>query len=79
MIPLPGTFGNEQEKNAQIVADAGLAEILLQKVLTPKKLLNLIESMVVNEGKYLANRDRAKNLVHPEAARLITDQIDNLL
>lgn len=76
VIPLPNTFGHEQEKNAQLIANIGLGEILDQKNLTAKTLLTLIDKVFTNYQKYTGNADRARALINRSAASLIVDQLD---
>lgn len=73
LIPLPHTYGDEQEKNAHLVADVGLGEILDQKKLTGKTLLQLISHMMTNRQKYLANAKRARSLLLLDSASRIVD------
>ncbi len=44
-IPLPFAHNNEQYKNAQVLSQAGAAEILEQKDLTPESLLTAIRAV----------------------------------
>ncbi len=76
LIPLPNTFGHEQEKNAQLVTKVGLGEILEQKDLSAKSLQQLIDKMFVDKQKYLANAAKAKSLINPNAANLIVDELE---
>ncbi len=78
MIPLPNTFGHEQEKNAQLVAGIGLGEILEQKNLSGESLERLIDKMVANRRKYLINASAAKKLIHLNAAKAIAREIEKL-
>lgn len=78
LIPLPGTFGHEQEKNGQLVASSGLGEILPQEKMTGQKLLNLINKMLANKSRYLANAETARQKVTPAAAKNIVDEIEKI-
>ena len=46
LIPLPGTGGDEQTKNARLLADVGGAIILPESELTPAKLFALITELL---------------------------------
>ena len=52
LIPLPFAQRNEQLKNAQMLREAGLAEILMQSELTGITLLEKITTMLENMKKY---------------------------
>ncbi|MCL4389911.1 MAG: UDP-N-acetylglucosamine--N-acetylmuramyl-(pentapeptide) pyrophosphoryl-undecaprenol N-acetylglucosamine transferase [Patescibacteria group bacterium] len=75
LIPLPYSFEHEQEKNGQMVAGAGLGEVLPQEDLTPKKLLSLIEDMLTNKDRYLSHVSSAKKLVSLSAAQKIVEEL----
>lgn len=76
LIPLPRAFGNEQERNAGMVAKTGLAEVLLQKDLTPKKLLLKIDDLIANRQEILKHQGQALAMVIPDAAKKIVDQLE---
>jgi len=46
LIPLPGTGGDEQTKNARLLADVGGAIILPESELTPARLLALLRELL---------------------------------
>ena len=60
LIPLPISQRNEQYKNALLVKDAGLGEILEQKTATPQILFDKIEFMHNNKRVYEKNISKTK-------------------
>ncbi len=52
LIPLPISQNNEQGKNAQMLKDAGLSEIMDQQSLTPDILSQKIQTMMENIDTY---------------------------
>lgn len=75
LIPLPWSYKNEQEKNAQMLVKAGSAVILPQAELSGEKLRTLIEEMINNLHKYQTSARQTKELVKLEAAKAIVNQI----
>lgn len=78
-IPLPWLYQDEQTKNAQMLVDAGIAEILPQKDLSKKKLYQSINALVQNKNRYEKNAPAAKKLVKLEAAKKIVDEIEAIV
>lgn len=70
-IPIPWTYADEQTKNAQILVKAGIAKILPQSQLTPKRLYQTIEKMIANLDQYKKNSLKAKKLVKLDATQKI--------
>ncbi len=51
LIPLPGTGGDEQTKNARLLADAGGAILLPETALTPARLLAEITALLAPDNR----------------------------
>jgi UDP-N-acetylglucosamine--N-acetylmuramyl-(pentapeptide) pyrophosphoryl-undecaprenol N-acetylglucosamine transferase len=49
LIPLPGSAGDHQVRNARFLTEVGAATALDQKSITPEKLLAIIEQVLVQE------------------------------
>lgn len=78
LIPHPWVPKDEQTKNAQMLKEAGLAEILPQEKLTPRLLFKMIEKMIKNLGFYQSNSIKAKKLVKLNAASKIADEVEKI-
>jgi len=78
LIPLPWLYQDEQTKNAQMLVEVGMAEILPQKELSAKTLSRSIDKMIANLDKYKKNAAKAKKLVKLDAAKRIVDLVEKL-
>lgn len=76
LIPIPWASAAEQEKNARVLADLKMAEMIPQEKLTGKTLLKAVEKMAENYDMYLENAKRGKTLVDPRAADKIVEEIN---
>lgn len=61
LIPIPWTYNDEQQKNAEYMQELGLARILSQKELTPQKLLSEIEKMIVEYPSILKRTEKVES------------------
>ncbi len=68
LIPSPYVTNNHQEKNARALSDHGAAELLLEKDLTGKKLVEQIDQILINEEKIEQMKKYSKKLGMPDAA-----------
>ncbi len=68
LIPLPISQRNEQYKNAQILQQAGIAEIVQQQTLTGKKLFDKIVEMFNNKKTYEKKAASIKEETDPFSA-----------
>ena len=75
-VPLPWSFQDEQNKNAQILVAAGQAEILPQSRLNGKNLLRAIRTMMKNLSRYEQAMPKTRALIKLEATKIMVDQID---
>ncbi len=75
LIPIPWVSHNEQEKNARLLADVGLACILSEDNLNPTTFLESCTWFAKNIDEFRKNADRARNLVTIDAAQNITYQL----
>lgn len=75
-IPIPWSAGNEQAKNAQMLVDVGIAEILPQRKLSGTSLLKLVDQMMTNLDQYKKNAPQAKKLVKLDAAKKVADLVE---
>lgn len=79
LIPYPYQYQSEQIKNAQMVADLGMAEILMEKELTPNRLYNLIIRMLGNIKVYQKKASQGKKMVRLDAAKKIVEILREVL
>lgn len=74
-IPLPFATHDEQTKNARLLVEAGSAEILPQRELTPERLLAVTEMMIENIRRYKRAATNAKKLVRLDAAEKLANEV----
>lgn len=78
LIPIPWTYQNEQYKNALMLKEAGIAEIIEQNDLAGDLLLKTIRKMSEERSDYLKNVLRAQELVRLNAAKNLMKEINEL-
>jgi len=77
-VPMPGASGDEQTKNAQLVAEAGGAVLLPQSELTPATLAARVIELVAAPERLKIMGQRATALAVPDAAERIADLLESL-
>lgn len=78
-IPIPWSDQDEQLKNAQLLVEAGIAEILPQNQLDGENLYRLVKSMTENLEKYQKAASKARTLIKLKATENIVKEIDDFL
>lgn len=78
LIPLPWAGENEQEDNAFMVKQLGLAEVILQRKLTVRILLDTISNMMRKITIYRKNAQNAKRKIILNASDRIIDLIESI-
>jgi len=79
LIPLPGTWGDEQRKNARILGDVGGAVVIEQQVATPQRLLREIRTLIVDPDQRSAMAEAARNTSRLDAAGRLVDELLKLV
>ncbi len=74
-IPLPGLYKNEQAVNADFFEKLGLCEVISQKDLTGKKLLNEVLRILKDKEKYKKKAENAKKLVTADGAKRLAQLV----
>jgi UDP-N-acetylglucosamine--N-acetylmuramyl-(pentapeptide) pyrophosphoryl-undecaprenol N-acetylglucosamine transferase len=74
LIPLPGATDDHQRRNAETLAAAGAAEVLLQHEATGAHLAARILALVRDPERRRQMAAAAKTLARPDAARIIVDR-----
>lgn len=75
LIPLPGSGGDEQHRNAAVLGDLGAALVLDQKDASPERLLTEIERLLETPGELESMAEKARFAAIPGAAARLTDLI----
>ena len=79
LIPFPFAANNHQELNARYVADAGGAEVMLEKELSGAVLASRLDHYASNLPVLSDMKDRTMALARPDAADSIVDECERLL
>jgi UDP-N-acetylglucosamine--N-acetylmuramyl-(pentapeptide) pyrophosphoryl-undecaprenol N-acetylglucosamine transferase len=75
LIPLPTAADDHQRKNAEVLARAGAAEVLDQRMLTGGQLADRILALASDAARRDAMGRAARTLAKPHAARAIADRV----
>jgi UDP-N-acetylglucosamine--N-acetylmuramyl-(pentapeptide) pyrophosphoryl-undecaprenol N-acetylglucosamine transferase len=78
LVPVPGAADDHQRKNAEVMAGAGAATMLIEAELTPDRLLEGLTNMLRDREKLRAMGARARTLSHPDAAAQIANMAASL-
>jgi UDP-N-acetylglucosamine--N-acetylmuramyl-(pentapeptide) pyrophosphoryl-undecaprenol N-acetylglucosamine transferase len=73
LIPFPFAANNHQEYNARALVNAGAAEMILERDLSPKLLAERIRGWLENRAGLIQMGEKARGLAHPGAAEEIVD------
>jgi UDP-N-acetylglucosamine--N-acetylmuramyl-(pentapeptide) pyrophosphoryl-undecaprenol N-acetylglucosamine transferase len=71
LIPFPQAADDHQRRNAEVMAQAGAARVLLESDLTADQLLGTLSDLLTEPGKLRAMAENARGLAHPDAAERI--------
>jgi UDP-N-acetylglucosamine--N-acetylmuramyl-(pentapeptide) pyrophosphoryl-undecaprenol N-acetylglucosamine transferase len=74
VIPLPTATDDHQRKNAEALAVAGAADLLLQRDLTGPVLAARVMALAADRGRRDRMAAAARTLARPDAARVIVDR-----
>ena len=74
LIPLPTATDDHQRKNAEALAAAGAAELLLQKEMTGQTLAARILALAGDSARRARIAAAARSLARPDAAGRIVDR-----
>lgn len=79
LIPIPWVVNSEQQKNAEILSDAGFARILSENNLKPWKLKTVIDEMFTNIEEYQNVGAEFKTQLKIDAASVIVSEVENII
>lgn len=75
LIPLPGTWGDEQRKNARILGNVDAAIVIDQSEATPERLRAEIFGLLSNPVRRTAMARAARGTSRPDAAARLVDEL----
>jgi UDP-N-acetylglucosamine--N-acetylmuramyl-(pentapeptide) pyrophosphoryl-undecaprenol N-acetylglucosamine transferase len=79
LIPLPTATDDHQRRNAEVLAEAGAADVLLQSEMTGHVLAQRILALSGDAGMRARMAKAARTLARPDAARVIVDRALELI
>ena len=79
LIPLPTATDDHQRRNAEALAAAGAADVLLQSEVTGHVLAQRILALSGDEGARARMAKAARTLARPDAAKVIVDRAMELI
>jgi UDP-N-acetylglucosamine--N-acetylmuramyl-(pentapeptide) pyrophosphoryl-undecaprenol N-acetylglucosamine transferase len=79
LVPYPFAADDHQRRNAEVLARAGAAEMILERDLTPERLGDAIAGLVRDGARRAAMAASARALGRPEAADEVARQCLQLL
>ena len=71
LVPFPLAADDHQRKNAEVMAGAGAAQLMLEKNLTPETLLAQLTALLQDPGRLTTMAAGARMLARPDAAQRI--------
>jgi UDP-N-acetylglucosamine--N-acetylmuramyl-(pentapeptide) pyrophosphoryl-undecaprenol N-acetylglucosamine transferase len=75
LVPLPTAADNHQRRNAEVLAEAGAAEMLLQKDVTPELLKGALVALLNDGPRRAVMAERARSLAKPGALEKIAAMV----
>ena len=78
LVPLPTSTDDHQRKNAEVVADAGAAIVVDERVLSGESLAGAIAVVVAEPDRRQRMAAAARKLARPDAAQRIADRVEQL-
>jgi len=75
LVPFAAAADDHQRKNAEVLAEAGAAAMLLQKDVTPESLLRELVVLLNDAPRRAVMAERAKSLARPGALERIAEMV----
>ena len=75
LVPFPQAADDHQRRNAEVLAEAGAAEMLLQVDVTPESLEAVLVSLLTDNGRRRTMAERARAMGRPGALERIAAMI----
>ncbi|HEX5234449.1 MAG TPA: undecaprenyldiphospho-muramoylpentapeptide beta-N-acetylglucosaminyltransferase [Silvibacterium sp.] len=78
LIPFPRAADDHQRKNAEVLAEAGAARMLIESELTREKLQQCLLRLIADRSQLERMSQRARTLAHPDATGRIAAMVDKI-
>lgn len=79
LVPFPHAVDDHQTHNAAFLVNAGAAELMQQRDITPETLADRLNKLLSDESKLKAMGLAARKLAQPQSAQIIADACEELL
>jgi UDP-N-acetylglucosamine--N-acetylmuramyl-(pentapeptide) pyrophosphoryl-undecaprenol N-acetylglucosamine transferase len=79
LIPFPQAADDHQRKNAEVLAEAGAACMLVESEATPEVLQKFLIKFLADRGELERMAEKARGLAHPDATRQIASMVDAIM
>ena len=79
LVPFPQAADDHQRKNAEVLAQAGAAQVILEKELTPERLQESLVRLLQDPAALQQMSEQARKLAHPDAATRISALVQSIL
>jgi UDP-N-acetylglucosamine--N-acetylmuramyl-(pentapeptide) pyrophosphoryl-undecaprenol N-acetylglucosamine transferase len=75
LVPFAGAADDHQRKNAEVLVEAGAAEMLLQRNVTPETLRTALEGLLKDGARRAVMAEKARSLSRPGALQRIAEMV----
>ncbi|MGB7189192.1 MAG: undecaprenyldiphospho-muramoylpentapeptide beta-N-acetylglucosaminyltransferase [Acidobacteriaceae bacterium] len=79
LIPFPQAADDHQRRNAEALAEAGAARMMLEKELTPEALREAVVRMIGDRAGLERMGEQARTMAHPDATRRIAEMARRMM
>lgn len=79
LVPFPQAADDHQRKNAEVLAEAGAAEVILEKELSTESLRESLVRLLEDRPALERMSEQARKLAHPDATKRILALVQSIL
>jgi UDP-N-acetylglucosamine--N-acetylmuramyl-(pentapeptide) pyrophosphoryl-undecaprenol N-acetylglucosamine transferase len=79
LVPFPQAADDHQRKNAEVLAEAGAARMMLEREMTPERLRQTLVEMLVDGPALKRMSGEALKLAHPDASHRIAEMVQAMI
>lgn len=79
LVPFPQAADDHQRKNAEVLADAGAAKMVLERELTAELLEQALVGLLGDRLALQHMSEEARTLAHPDATRQIVSLVEEII
>lgn len=79
LVPFPQAADDHQRKNAEVLAHAGAARVIIEAELTPERLRQSLTKMLGDRAALNHMAEKARSLAHPDATTRIVSLVESII